>query len=876
MKRRTFLLFVLFLASLSLQGAEPAMPVQTQRLTTGRGLSNNFVVSLDIDRYGAVWIGTEEGMNRFDGVSVHDYTQASGSIPGNNLNQVLADRNSDVVWVGTQRAGLGRYHYLTGQADLFYPDGSETGISSPEITHMEQDGNGNIWISTYLDGIDRFNPSTGAIDHFNSTNVEGMLDYRIHCFTIGADGKIYIGHYGEGVTVLDPEKRTAVRYEANGQENGLPSNIIGCVYRDPDNNIWFGTWSGLAFFRPVTRDFHVFNRENSGLPDGEIFSVMVTQDRKLLVSPDFQGVWTADLDAISGHPAFTRLPQTEELSDIGVHAMCEDASGNLWLGSYGRGVLFVGRRPKPFSAYLYPDPLSSSSVTSVAFSRDGRLIVGGEGGRIDILDRDFHRMDDPRSGDTGKSILSSLVDTDGNLWVGSFTGTTAVYDAAGRRKFQVPVVEVRCMLQQGDSLWLGTGTGLYLADRKSGNLLHRFSAQDRLPENFLRSLALDSQGRLWVGTFGRGVIVYDRNMETVAHFQTGSVSSANMVLDLLADREGRMWAATGRGLVRYDLSGPVPVVDSTFSVRTPLRSEFIRALVEDRDGDIWFATNLSICRVDRNDGEVTEFGYRNNIAPGNYQNGAAAIRDDGYLCFGSTEGITVAAAFDLVRVGEDIGDVAGIGKIGVPVSDAKDLEKVLKEAKVDVYIDFTIAKATVVNAPIAARCGVNLIIGTTGLTAEDKTMITSEVVKNNVAAVISSNYSIGVATFMKLCKQAAGLLGNDYDVEIIEAHHNQKKDAPSGTAMTVAEIISKEMGGKEFVYGREGVCPRGKEIGIHAVRGGDIVGDHTVMFIGNSERIEVRHQAHSREIFVGGAVLAAQWVCKQKKGVVYEMADVLA
>jgi 4-hydroxy-tetrahydrodipicolinate reductase len=121
----------------------------------------------------------------------------------------------------------------------------------------------------------------------------------------------------------------------------------------------------------------------------------------------------------------------------------------------------------------------------------------------------------------------------------------------------------------------------------------------------------------------------------------------------------------------------------------------------------------------------------------------------------STEGITVAAAFDLVRVGEDIGDVAGIGKIGVPVSDAKDLEKVLKEAKVDVYIDFTIAKATVVNAPIAARCGVNLIIGTTGLTAEDKTMITSEVVKNNVAAVISSNYSIGVATFMKLCKQAA-------------------------------------------------------------------------------------------------------------------------
>ncbi len=105
-------------------------------------------------------------------------------------------------------------------------------------------------------------------------------------------------------------------------------------------------------------------------------------------------------------------------------------------------------------------------------------------------------------------------------------------------------------------------------------------------------------------------------------------------------------------------------------------------------------------------------------------------------------------------------------------------------------------------------------------------------------------------------------LGLDYDVEIIEAHHNQKKDAPSGTAMTAAEIISKELGGKE--------------IGIQAVRGGDIVGDHTVMFVGNSERIEIKHQAHSREVFVGGAVLAAKWVVSQKKGVVYAMSDVLA
>ena len=241
----------------------------------------------------------------------------------------------------------------------------------------------------------------------------------------------------------------------------------------------------------------------------------------------------------------------------------------------------------------------------------------------------------------------------------------------------------------------------------------------------------------------------------------------------------------------------------------------------------------------------------------------------------ATEGMTVSSAFDLVNVGKDIGEVVGVGALGVPVSDSKDLAQVLKDSKTDVLLDFTIAKATAVNAPIAAEAGVNLIIGTTGLSDEVKQSITDAVVKNNVAAVISTNYSIGVGVFNKLIRQAALLLGNDYDVEIIEAHHNQKQDAPSGTAMTAAEIISEAMGGKEFVYGREGHCPRGKEIGIHAIRGGDIVGDHTVMFIGNSERIEIHHQAHSREIFVGGAVMAAGWVVRQEKGRVYGMADVM-
>ncbi|MDY0129350.1 MAG: 4-hydroxy-tetrahydrodipicolinate reductase, partial [Methanosarcina vacuolata] len=137
----------------------------------------------------------------------------------------------------------------------------------------------------------------------------------------------------------------------------------------------------------------------------------------------------------------------------------------------------------------------------------------------------------------------------------------------------------------------------------------------------------------------------------------------------------------------------------------------------------------------------------------------------------------LVAAFDINNFGKDIGEFARVGNLGVKVSDVKDLETVLKESKADVLIDFTIAGATVVNAPIAARAGVNLIIGTTGLTPEQRAVIDEAIHEGQVSAVISPNYSVGVNVFFKIIREAAKYLA-DYDIEIIEAHHNQKKDAP--------------------------------------------------------------------------------------------------
>ncbi len=220
-------------------------------------------------------------------------------------------------------------------------------------------------------------------------------------------------------------------------------------------------------------------------------------------------------------------------------------------------------------------------------------------------------------------------------------------------------------------------------------------------------------------------------------------------------------------------------------------------------------------------------------------------------------------------------DVIGMGRnlLGdVTVSDAGALKDVLAATKPDVLIDFTTASAAVENACTAADMGVDLVVGTTGL-SQDQISRIRQATLGKVAAVISPNFSVGVNVFWKLIAIAAESL-KDYDVEVIEAHHNQKKDAPSGTALAAVDILKKALNDNDVIYGRKGIMPRGKEIGVHAVRGGDIVGDHTVLFAGPGERIEIKHQMHSRTALANGAIRAARWVVKAEPGT-YNMSNVL-
>jgi len=242
---------------------------------------------------------------------------------------------------------------------------------------------------------------------------------------------------------------------------------------------------------------------------------------------------------------------------------------------------------------------------------------------------------------------------------------------------------------------------------------------------------------------------------------------------------------------------------------------------------------------------------------------------------GSSSAVVGAALerADHPLLGEDAGHVAGLGPLGVKISWS--LEAAARTGRV--LIDFTAPEATIGHLRVAAQNGLAAVVGTTGISAGMKDEIRE--ICRDMACVLSPNMSVGMNVMFKFAGDLAAFLGPGYDMEIVEVHHRMKRDAPSGTALRLGEVLAGATG-RSFedsaVYARRGITGErsDNEIGLQSLRGGDVTGEHTVLFLGNGERLEFTHRAHSRDNFAHGALRAALWVAHRPAGM-YDMQDVL-
>lgn len=689
--RKKLIIIQLSLALILLSGESISQPYSISRLGIEQGLSNSYVMSITQDRDGFLWFATEEGLNRFDGKRFTGYYKHTGSISANELNCICADPDEPVIWIGTQRAGLNAYNYETNTLTVYRHDEGDSGsIVTDDVTGIAPSADGNLWISTYRRGFDYFDKETGRFTHYNSSTLPGLDSENIWCVLDDGNGNVYIGHERQGMSVFSRVGKEVRRFRRDpGNPNSLPGNSVRCIYRDKNDNIWVGTSRGLVLFDPETGTFTP-PPDETGLLSSRIFDIRHFDDNKLWIATELNGVLVLDLNR---YPLKTdgglvyRIAEgynKYSVSNSTVRSIFQDSFQNIWIGTYGGGLNFIGHSEPFFKAYDYSPiaddryGLNNKVVSSLCIDADHKLWAGTDGGGINVLYRGERiAVHDTGSGGVAhNSIPSVFRDSKGNLWAGSFLGGIHRFDRETGRTTIIGTEEgayfVCCFFEDREGvIWAGSNTGIYLIDPRDGAILRKYDGSI-LPEEFVRSIGQDTRGNVWIGTFGRGMAVYTPDMKEIARYDEPGGFCSNMINHIYRDSENNMWVATNEGLVRFrnaDLSRY-----DLFRREEGLNNNFIRAITEDAAGNIWFSTNAGIsCRL-RETGKFNNYTHLGGAPMGSFSN-AAVAQGERIIYFGSINGVRY---FDPVYV---------LGGINTPTAVITEVKIWEKHASQDESID---------------------------------------------------------------------------------------------------------------------------------------------------------------------------------------------
>lgn len=651
--KRNCLLLLIFLPVLAF-----VQPYAVKQLSMEKGLSNNFVVSIAQDKAGFLWFATEEGLNRFDGSRFISYYKEEGTqrgITGNELNCLLDDPVDSILWIGTQRSGLNAYDYIHDTFRFYLHDPKDSySLVTNDITNIQPALDGNLWITTYWKGIDYFNKKTQQFIHYNQQTVVGLASNHIWSVIDGGSGILYVGHVHEGFSILNTNERRARNFRHNPLlRNSLPGNDVHCVYKDKIGNIWVGTDKGLALFDPVSENFISF-AHSSGTLSNSIFDIRQFEDSKLWVATEFGGIAILDL---SQHlfllPQQIRFQYIKEgddkysLASPSVRCIYQDSYKNIWAGLWGGGVNFLSHGSSLFSTLSYSSvqssfgSLNAKAAISACVDKSGKLWVGTDGGGINVFDKGKRiRIYKKETCDiSSNSIQASFCDSRGNLWFGIFNGGAYYYDMhTGRFRQIFPTekrnADVRSFFEDNEhQVWISTSEGIYKASLDN----QRINSHYGLTNNLVRSILKDSQGRVWVGTFGGGVGIYNAEFKFIRMFNIDNHFPSNTINQVYEDRKKRVWVATGEGLVCF--SSVKSWKYRLYGWNSGLNNVHIRAISEDRHRNIWISTNKGIsCLMDGLD-QFSNYDHRDNVPVGSFASGCVTMQRDGILYFGSNNGI---------------------------------------------------------------------------------------------------------------------------------------------------------------------------------------------------------------------------------------------
>jgi two-component system sensor histidine kinase ChiS len=599
-----------------------------------KSLGNNYVFSLAEDRDGRLWIGTNGGgLDRFDPASEtfthyrHDPTEP-GSLPDNIVEHLLVDREG-VLWVDAGEA-LARFDPQTETFTDYRHDEQDPSSLSGAPCAIYQDHQSVLWVGTD-GGLDRFNPVDGTATHFrhDPENPASLGGNHVTSLVEDSAGFLWVGTTQAGVDRLDPTTGAFTHYVNDpGKSSSLGSNTVNALWVDRDGTVWIGTGSGgLNRYDPASDSFLRYGLEPYG---------------------------------------------PGRLNNEAIQSIYQDRGGVLWYGTFGSGVARYDPARRKFPHIVTdpndPNSLSGSGVWTFAEGRGGALWVGTTDGGLNRYDpatgRWQHFLNDPNNAQSlsGNFVMSVLEDPDGALWVGTFGGgldRIAPEQRARMEAGQSPTVtrypeygpNVADILQdRSGDVWFATDAGLVRYQPANGAFtIYKPdpSNPDGLVSGELTALFEDSQGVLWIGTFSHGLSALDPARQRFRRYASNPDDPGGLrndtILSIIESRDGALWIGTGGGLERLEGSRSGATDQETarfthFGEQEGLPNSTIYCIREDDAGDLWLSTNRGLSRFTPSAGTFRNYDAGDGLQSSEFNQGACARTRDGQMLFGGING----------------------------------------------------------------------------------------------------------------------------------------------------------------------------------------------------------------------------------------------
>lgn len=642
-----------------------------QHLSIEHGISHNNITSITQDHDGYIWLGTTDGLNKYNSYSIQVYGNIKNdSVTGaNSYIEVVYNDKQNNIWVGTSK-GLSVYNkYSNSFVNANYKIDGQKPIEASIITAITEDKDGNIWAGT-RHGLIKIKPNEPNAEFFlfeDTSVITGYFHNRICNLAIDSNNNIWVATLN-GVHCMNLHDYKYQTYRKNPLHPELKDGRVNSLTCDKQGRVWIAYYDfGIMIYDPTERKFKTLSETGIATPlnSEKINRIYCDRNNFIWITNRYDGINRINLKTNELVSFRNDIYNTNSLADDKTTCIFEDKSGMMWFGTVSEGAERSMNRSEKFYSYLLepgkPGSLCSKDILAFA-EQKGKVWISSSSDVMlfDTATNTFKCISDSNRFNClpKHSVNGIAVEPDGTIWFASQHGLSRYNSAEGCRlytfdslnKYSVPANELFDVIVRSDGTVLTASIrGLSKYNRKTDQWMSRLndSTLNRLPRLFYYRLFEDSRKNIWIGTSNGGVLLCDSNLNYIEQFKIvkGNKNSMpdNTVLDIDEDKNGNMWFATQNGLTHFD---PKNMIFTTFGIKSGFKSNYISSVKCDRNNSVWFTTHAGLSHIEFRDDKMKVFTLRNytvadGIQSNAFNNASSILLQNGKMLFGGTRGFTV-------------------------------------------------------------------------------------------------------------------------------------------------------------------------------------------------------------------------------------------